>query len=96
MDSKSNKFEITSSSSANQSAQNESEGMKKSLRLYLIRHGETDANANGILQGSGIDLSLSERGGLQAKLLGLRFKDERVDKIISSDMRRSREVSIFL
>ena len=28
-------------------------------RLYLCRHGETDANAEKVMQGSGIDLSLN-------------------------------------
>jgi hypothetical protein len=67
--------------------------MEAKKRLYLIRHGETTANASGIMQGSGIDLSLSEKGSLQAQLLGLRFRDEQVDCIISSDMKRAREVS---
>lgn len=29
-------------------------------RLYLCRHGETEANATGLMQGSGIDLDLNE------------------------------------
>lgn len=30
-------------------------------RLYFIRHGETDSNALGVLQGSGTNSSLNDR-----------------------------------
>lgn len=31
-------------------------------RFWIVRHGETDANRLGLLQGSGNDLSLNSRG----------------------------------
>ncbi len=34
--------------------------------IYLIRHGQTDYNKQGIVQGSGIDSSLNELGNKQA------------------------------
>ena len=37
--------------------------------LYLIRHGTTDANANGIFQGV-LDLPLNDLGLKQARALG--------------------------
>jgi broad specificity phosphatase PhoE len=43
--------------------------------LYLIRHGETDANAKGIMQGRGINPPLSIKGRRQALELGKRFKE---------------------
>jgi probable phosphoglycerate mutase len=34
--------------------------------IYIIRHGETDFNKLGIVQGSGIDSDLNPRGVQQA------------------------------
>jgi probable phosphoglycerate mutase len=39
--------------------------MKEKL-VYIIRHGETDFNRLGIVQGSGVDMELNERGKQQA------------------------------
>jgi probable phosphoglycerate mutase len=36
------------------------------MQLYGVRHGETDANAEGRYQGS-LDIDLNERGVLQAR-----------------------------
>jgi probable phosphoglycerate mutase len=35
--------------------------------IYLIRHGETDYNRMGVVQGSGIDADLNELGQRQAQ-----------------------------
>ena len=35
--------------------------------IYLIRHGETDFNRQGIVQGSGVDSDLNELGLAQAE-----------------------------
>jgi probable phosphoglycerate mutase len=35
-------------------------------RLYIIRHGETDPNRNKIIQGSGLDAPLNQKGRNQA------------------------------
>jgi hypothetical protein len=72
-----------------------SEEKSRFLRLYLCRHGETAANVSGIMQGSGIDLSLNETGVYQAERLGHRFEVEKIDCIISSDMIRAREVCLL-
>jgi probable phosphoglycerate mutase len=34
--------------------------------IYLIRHGETDYNRRGVVQGSGVDSDLNEMGQAQA------------------------------
>ena len=34
--------------------------------IYIIRHGETDYNKQGVIQGRGIDSSLNEMGQQQA------------------------------
>lgn len=58
------------------------------IRLYLIRHGETDWNKQKKFQGW-TDIDLNENGKMQAELLGERFKDIKVDEIYSSPLQRS-------
>ncbi|HYG15236.1 MAG TPA: histidine phosphatase family protein, partial [Bacteroidia bacterium] len=41
-------------------------GFKKTI--YLVRHGETEFNRMGIVQGSGVDSELNETGRKQADL----------------------------
>lgn len=40
------------------------------IRLYLIRHGQTENNRLNIVQGAHVDTPLNDRGKLQATLLG--------------------------
>ena len=56
--------------------------------VYMVRHGETDANAADILQGHA-DHPLNDRGLLQAELAAERLKDEAFDIILSSDLSRA-------
>lgn len=39
---------------------------KRPLKLFLVRHGETELNARNVVQGGGIDAGLNEVGKLQA------------------------------
>jgi len=57
------------------------------MKLYLVRHGETDALKNRILQSD--DEPLSELGQNQAEKLIERFDEVSLDKIISSPYRRA-------
>lgn len=58
------------------------------LRVFLIRHGQTNENKQKILQGH-LNTSLSEEGQEQGRLLGARFlKDVEVDAFATSDLRR--------
>ncbi|GMM36947.1 phosphoglycerate mutase [Saccharomycopsis crataegensis] len=57
------------------------------LRLFLVRHGQTNANKNNILQGH-LNTSLNLQGHSQAQLCGSRFQQVKVDKVWSSDLRR--------
>ena len=46
------------------------------MKLLIIRHGQTDGNVKGLVQGAGLDLPLNETGRAQAaaaaeKLLSL-------------------------
>jgi broad specificity phosphatase PhoE len=60
--------------------------------LLLVRHGETDWNADGRLQGQ-TDRPLSEFGRRQARLLAGELADEELAAIYSSDLSRARETA---
>ena len=57
-------------------------------KLTLIRHGETDWNAKRRIQGQ-LDAPLNDVGRAQAEAIGLRYRDETVDVLISSDLSRA-------
>lgn len=59
---------------------------------YLIRHGETDANKSGILQGH-LDTPLSEMGRRQAECVGQALAGVSLDAVFSSDLSRAVETS---
>ena len=56
--------------------------------VYLIRHGETEANQHKIIQGW-LDTALSEQGRLQAETLAHRFEALVIDAVYSSDLSRA-------
>ncbi|HNT50866.1 MAG TPA: histidine phosphatase family protein [Cyclobacteriaceae bacterium] len=60
-------------------------------KIYLIRHGQTDFNLKGIVQGSGVDSSLNDRGRAQAEAFYETYKNIAFDKIYTSALRRTRE-----
>ena len=57
--------------------------------IYLIRHGETEFNRRGVVQGSGIDSDLNELGFLQARAFFDDYQDIKFDKIYTSKLRRT-------
>ena len=63
------------------------------MKIYLVRHGESIANAKGIHQGQKIDTSLSKKGLEQAKKIAERLKDENFEIIYSSDLKRAYETA---
>ncbi|MCA4895009.1 MAG: histidine phosphatase family protein [Cytophagales bacterium] len=60
-------------------------------KIYIIRHGQTDFNLQGIVQGSGVDSSLNETGRAQARAFFDKYKDVGFDKIYTSALKRTRE-----
>jgi len=60
--------------------------------LLLVRHGETDWNADGRLQGH-TDRPLSDFGRRQARQLAEELAEERLDAIYASDLSRARETA---
>jgi probable phosphoglycerate mutase len=57
--------------------------------LFLFRHGETDWNREGRLQGH-TDTLLNATGLVQAKALGETLRIHRLDTLVSSDLSRAR------
>ena len=60
--------------------------------LLLVRHGETDWNADGRLQGH-TDRPLSDFGRRQARQLAEELAEEKLDAIYASDLSRARETA---
>ena len=63
------------------------------MLLRLVRHGESEGNFAGSLQGSRLDTPLSEIGRRQAECLALRLAGEGIDAVWSSPMLRARETA---
>ena len=64
------------------------------MRLYLMRHGETDWNTKGLIQGS-TDVPLNENGIKLAKLTGEGFERENIsfEKVYASPLCRAYETA---
>lgn len=62
------------------------------MRLLLIRHGESSANAEGRLQGH-LDFSLSERGRRESERLAERIAALGIAALYASPLARARETA---
>ncbi|MFO7793738.1 MAG: histidine phosphatase family protein [Candidatus Nanohaloarchaea archaeon] len=62
------------------------------MKLFLCRHGETEHNDNGIVQGQ-MDTKINGKGKQQAKKLRDRLAEENIDKVYSSSMTRAIETA---
>lgn len=56
--------------------------------LWLVRHGETSSNAEGVFQGH-LDVVLNERGEKQAAAVGERLANVEFDAVYASDLQRA-------
>ena len=59
--------------------------------LYIIRHGETDLNKRGVVQGRGMDTDLNDTGRQQAEAFYQTYKDVPFDKIYTSTLKRTHQ-----
>jgi broad specificity phosphatase PhoE len=59
--------------------------------LYIIRHGETDLNAQGIVQGRGINSDLNATGRAQGEAFYKRYKHIPFDKLYTSTLKRTHQ-----
>lgn len=65
------------------------------LEVYLVRHGRTQMNHQGRLQGRGSDLPLDAEGRAQAQAAGAWVARQgiRFDRVVSSPLRRAVETA---
>jgi broad specificity phosphatase PhoE len=59
--------------------------------LYIVRHGQTELNRLGIIQGRGVDSDLNDEGRKQAKLFFEAYKSVPFDKIYISELKRTQQ-----
>jgi broad specificity phosphatase PhoE len=65
--------------------------------IYLIRHGETAFNRQGVVQGSGVDSDLNELGQAQAEAFFQNYQHIPFDKVYTSALKRTHQsVNKFL
>ncbi|KAF4094278.1 hypothetical protein AMELA_G00011650 [Ameiurus melas] len=64
-----------------------------SFGLTIIRHGETQHNKDGLLQGQGIDSPLSEIGMQQAEAASRYLQDVHFTNVFASDMKRAMQTA---
>ncbi len=62
------------------------------MKLIIVRHGQTHENASGIIQGQGTG-RLNEIGIEQAKRIGFRLKDEKIDVAYISYLERTKQTA---
>lgn len=70
-----------------------STGVDLDTTFYFVRHGETEYNRLGIIQGGGIDSTLNDTGRRQAEALGQRLAAVDVDVVYASTLKRSQETA---
>src|SRR5690606_9881051 len=62
------------------------------MKILLARHGETQWNAEGRYQGQE-DIALSPVGEAQARALGERLREVRIDRAVASPLSRARSTA---
>jgi len=59
--------------------------------LYIVRHGQTELNKLGIVQGRGMNTDLNDEGRKQAGQFFDAYKDVAFDKIYISELKRTQQ-----
>jgi len=59
--------------------------------IFILRHGETDLNRNGIVQGSGVNTHLNEFGRHQAQAFFKRYQHHPFEVVLTSALRRTHQ-----
>lgn len=63
--------------------------MKKTI--HIIRHGQTEFNKLRIIQGSGVDSDLNDRGREQGLLFYEKYKDHPFEVVLTSTLKRTHQ-----
>ncbi len=64
------------------------------MKLYILRHGETEENTRGIMQGN-METLLNEKGRNQAIAVRDKVKEAGIDLVITSPKVRAKETAIL-
>lgn len=64
------------------------------MKLYVLRHGETDENITGVMQGN-METVLNETGKNQAISVREKVKEAKIDLVISSPKKRTLETALL-
>lgn len=59
--------------------------------IYIVRHGETDYNHQGIIQGSGVDSALNETGRKQASAFFEHYREVPFETVLTSKLQRTHQ-----
>src|ERR1700760_4600071 len=59
--------------------------------LYIVRHGQTELNRQGIVQGRGMDTDLNDEGRTQARQFFEAYQGVPFDKIYISELKRTQQ-----
>lgn len=62
------------------------------MRFLIVRHGETDSNVAGIIQGQ-LDTDLNARGRRQAAQVGAALATVDIDEVYTSPLRRASDTA---
>lgn len=65
---------------------------RRRLRMLIVRHGETDCNVQGVIQGQ-LDTDLNAVGREQAKRVAAALANEHIDEVYASPLRRARDTA---
>ncbi|HEY8829271.1 MAG TPA: histidine phosphatase family protein, partial [Candidatus Limnocylindria bacterium] len=66
--------------------------MSATTTLYLVRHGESEANAAGVFAGQ-TDSPLTAKGREQAKVVARALRPVRFDRIVTSPLSRTKDTA---
>src|SRR5215510_3594254 len=69
---------------------------RKIMKLYFVRHGESEANTQHVISNRESTFKLTERGRNQAQALAEKMKDIPITAIFSSPILRARETAEIL
>jgi broad specificity phosphatase PhoE len=63
------------------------------LRLYILRHAETEFNRLGIIQGSSVDTDINELGSRQAASFFQQYQEVNFDLVVTSALKRTHQTA---
>ena len=60
-------------------------------KIYIVRHGQTDYNLKGVVQGSGIDAPINDNGRTQANAFFKAHRHLKIDKVYYTGLQRTKQ-----